>query len=352
MRQRPWEFDFFQAVRLLALSRLPGRYQDERGDDGHSALRHVFEEQVRFRAHIGHGFPSNTVAALSMPDGPGSDADRPSVPEMTVSFMGLAGTAGILPAHYTQLLIDRAKEKDFSLREFLDLFNHRLIAQFWRAWAKTRFHIGFEAARRHRPPREDLFTTSLYSLVGMATGGLRERQSFPDDCLLYYSGHFAHFPRSAVALRQLVGDWLGVPVAIRQFQGQWMQLQPADLTRLGAARGGPANNRLGESTIAGERIWGIENRFRVRLGTLGYRSFCHFLPDRPGFRELGQLVRTYAGAAWDFDVQLVLHRREVPPCQLSREGGVQLGWNTWLFSGTVDRDPDDAVFECDGMPDR
>ena len=41
-----------------------------------------------------------------------------SVPEMTVTFLGLAGTGGILPGHYTQLLIDRVREKDFGLRDF------------------------------------------------------------------------------------------------------------------------------------------------------------------------------------------------------------------------------------------
>jgi type VI secretion system protein ImpH len=267
--------------------------------------------------------------------------------------MGLAGVGGVLPAHYTQLLLDRMREKDFSLRDFLDMFNDRLVWQFWHAWEKNRFYIGFERARRGRPVVEDLFTMALYSLIGMGTGGLRNRQTIPDDVLLYYSGHFAHFPRSAVGLKQIIGDYLQVPVGIRQFQEQWMYLQPSDWTRLGSVPlGSTANNRLGITAIAGERIRDAENKFRVRLGVLDYGTFCRYLPGQPGFVVLGQLTRSYVGSTMDFDLQLVLGRDSVPCCELARTGGAQLGWNTWLFSGVMTRDPDDAVFVCEGGPSR
>ena len=41
-----------------------------------------------------------------------------------------------MPRHYTELLLQRIREKDFSLRDFLDLFNHRLTSLFYRAWEK------------------------------------------------------------------------------------------------------------------------------------------------------------------------------------------------------------------------
>jgi type VI secretion system protein ImpH len=171
----------------------------------------------------------------------------------------------------------------------------------------------------------------------------------PDDLFIYHGGHFAHFPRSAVGLRLVLGDWLQVPVEIRQFQKQWMYLRTADLTRLGGnTLGGPGNNRLGVTAIAGERIASVENRFRVRVGVLGYEAFASFLPGQSRHVQLSQITRTYAGAAWDFDLQLVLHRDEVPACQLHGDSDIRLGWNSWLISKPMQRDPDDAVFVCDG----
>jgi type VI secretion system protein ImpH len=265
---------------------------------------------------------------------------------MLVTFFGLAGTGGILPEHYTQLLID---QRDRGLRDFLDLFNHRLIAQFYRAWEKSHFYVGYELARRGQGER-DRFTQMLYALIGMGTAGLRGRQAVPDEALLYYAGHLSHRPRSAVALQQIVTDFFRVPAQIQQFRGQWLQLRSADRTRLTSGSRRDGNNQLGVSAIAGARVWGIENKFRVRLGVLSYERFRQFLPGGPGYVSLGQIVRFYVGAALYFDVQLVLDRADVPRCRIRRSGDMQLGWNTWLFSGPVPRDVGDAVFTCEGMP--
>jgi type VI secretion system protein ImpH len=350
LAREPFRFDFFQAVRLIALAagRTEATHRDPQAIGQAQWDRLPYEECVRFRAHVGHAFPASPIsffAPLST-----ANADAP-VPEMTVTFLGLAGTAGVLPQHYTQLLIDRVREKDLGLRDFLDLFNHRLITHFYRAWEKCRFYVGYEQARRSGDEGRDHFTGMLYGLIGLGTAGLRDRQALPDEVLLYYAGHFSHRPRSAVALQQIVADCFQVPAEVRQFQGQWLKLRRADRTKLTSERPG-GNNQLGVSAIAGVRVWGIENKFRLRLGVMRYADFRKFLPGGPGYVALGQLVLLYVGPALDFDIQLVLAKDEVPRCQLRRHGGMQLGWNTWLLSDCSTADVDDAVFMCEGMPSR
>src|SRR5688572_17697079 len=120
----PYRFDFFQAVRVLeALAR--------RGENGERKRQPVGgdhapqDEVVRFRAHVSHRFPAGGIQDLRLPK---SDDD---LFEMTVSFLGAIGPSGALPQHYTQLVIDRVRQKDTSLRDFLDLFHHRLISHYY-----------------------------------------------------------------------------------------------------------------------------------------------------------------------------------------------------------------------------
>jgi type VI secretion system protein ImpH len=149
------------------------------------------------------------------------------------------------------------RAKELGLRDFLDLFNHRLIAQFYRAWEKCHFYVGYELSRRGNGDT-DRFSQMLFGLVGLGTAGLRRRQSISDDVLLHYSGHFSHRPRSAAALGQIISDLFRLPAEIEQFRGQWMALPSRDRTQLRLGR----SNELGVSAIAGSRVWSIEHKFR------------------------------------------------------------------------------------------
>lgn len=340
----PFRFDFFQAVRLIKLAAVEGPPTSKRVPA--SIADQPYEEHVRFRAHVGLGFPANTVFSCGVPPAADTDSNGVGVPEMTVTFLALAGTSGVLPWHYTQLLIDRIREKDFGLRDFLDVFNHRLIAHFYRAWEKSHFYVGYEASRRAGAKQPDRFTQMLFGLVGMGTGGLRHRQAITDEVLLYYAGHFSNRTRSAAALGQIVADMFALPTEIKQFQGQWMRLRLADQTQLQVGR----NNQLGVSAVAGARVWGIEGNIRVRLRVERHEYFQQFMPGGPAYTSVGQTVRSFLGPSFGFDLQIVLSKEEVPRCQLTRAGSVRLGWNTWLFSGAPTRDVDDAVFSCEGMP--
>ena len=94
--------------------------------------------------------------------------------------------------------------------------------------------------------------------------------------------------------------------------------------------------------MAGQRVWDVQSKFRLRVGPIGYEEFRRLMPSGDRLLPLCQFVRTYAGPEWDFDVQLVLRRREVPECRL--DGNARLGWNIWVRSGEFQRDVDDAVF--------
>jgi type VI secretion system protein ImpH len=347
---RPYEYDFFQAVRLLMRVA-------QNSASGATPLRPVghdyapASEIVRFRSLPSHSFPPSDVAAFAPPP---SDAplEQPPPAEMTVAFLGLTGPAGVLPHHYTQTVLDRLRLKDRTLLNFFDLFNHRIISLFYRAWEKHRVPPLLERSRAEQ--REDAFTRSLFSIVGLGTPGLRRRLEPPDELFLYYSGLFSHHPRNPLALERMLGEVLGLPTAVLQFQGQWLRLEPSEQTAMPTARQPDGLNcHLGATTIAGERVWTVESKFRVRLGPLSYEAFQQLMPGSRLLTRLGQIVRTYAGPELDFDAQLILRREEVPFCQLAPSGlGARLGWNTWACSATRSEDADEPVFVSDGWPSR
>ena len=219
LREEPYLFEFFQAVRLLERS-FPGKSPVGRFNPPST-------EVVRFVANSTLAFPASEVQSLEWPkDGPG---------QMKVNFMGLTGPEGVLPLYYTSLLAERMRAGDRSAVDFFDIFNHRIISLFYLAWEKYRFSVAYE--------REGLdpFSHHLMDLIGLGTPGLQNRLPVLDDSLLYYSGLLAQRPRSAAALRNLLGDYFEVPVEVEQFAGGWYPLDRNTQTSLKADLANPSN---------------------------------------------------------------------------------------------------------------
>lgn len=354
LQNEPWQFEFFQAVRLLELAERPGAPGKQRKAVGTGAS--VLDEAVRFRVPATRGFPGAEIVRLSQASSVADDETDVAPPEMHVSFFGMVGPAGVLPTHYTQLIIDRERRyKDSTLRLFLDLFHHRQISLFYRAWEKYRLPVLYQRAKRQGPETDDPVSSDLYCLVGLGSSRLRGRLGFSDETFLYYAAHFARWPRTALVLETLVRDLFEVPAKLLQFQGQWLHLSPADQTRMPTKtdpRG--SNNQMGQSVLIGSRVWSAESKFRLRIGPVGYADLHRFSPGGDRLKPLCQFVRMYVGRDLDFDVQVVLKGDETPPSKLGADAAApsRMGWNTWLISRAPERDQDDAVYRDEGLPER
>ena len=137
---------------------------------------------------------------------------------MRVNFLGLVGPLGVLPIYYTELVANRLQARDYTLRDFLDIFHHRLISLFYRAWQKYRYMVPYEQGEG------DQFSQYLLDIAGLGTPGLQNRQTVTDISLLYYTGLIAQQPRSASALEQIIADYFRMPVQVEQFLGAWYRL--------------------------------------------------------------------------------------------------------------------------------
>jgi type VI secretion system protein ImpH len=202
LEENPRSFGFFQAVRLLE-GLLPDRAPV--GGFGDPA-----DEVARFSVAPFISFPSSEIQELELSDGEPVD--------MSVNFMGLTGPLGVLPFYYTQEVAKRRAKRDHAIKDFFDIFHHRFVSLFYRAWEKTRFAAGYGKDRRDR------VTEHLYDLIGVGLPSHRNRLPVSDEALVFYTGLLAPHQRSAVGLEQMLEDFFNVPVEVEQFVGGWYAL--------------------------------------------------------------------------------------------------------------------------------
>lgn len=345
--QESYRFDFFQAVRLLE------RLYPERCPVGEA--NEPSQEVVRFHGRHALSFPPSEIYEITAPrEGEEKTGGKNSPFEMVVNFMGLTGPMGVLPRHYTELLMERPPQK--ALRDFFDIFNHRLISLFYLAWEKHQPLVAFEKAapaksnpgdheskpgaekthspRRLAPGRRDTFATILFSLIGLGTRGLRGRlQETEDETFMLYAGLMAQRPLSASALEGLLQDYFGVTIKVEQFQGRWLSLEADDGSRLGDEG---SNNALGVSTALGDQIWDQQTKFKITVGPIDMEKLFAFLPTGEAYHALGWMTRFLVGDALDFDIQVILQSNGIPEWRLGGDGkqAPRLGWCTWLAKGT------------------
>jgi type VI secretion system protein ImpH len=324
-------FEFFQAVRLLErlypTRKRVGRHKPAAGEND--------EEVVRFRSRQSLEFAASEVHELEKADSDGQDT-------MWVNFMGLSGVQGAMPRYFAALLADPAtRSQTAALAEFLDVFNHRLVSLFYRAWEKYRFAVAYEREGGKGKDAADAFSNYLYCFIGLGTPGLRGRLHIDDHILLYYAGLLAQRPRSAVALEGILEDYFGVPVQVVQFQGEWFEMNEDLLSSLGADG---HNHELGATAVLWERIFDPQSRFRINVGPLTYGQFRDFLPGADGYVHLLELTRFFVGEDVNFEVRPMLKRQDVPFCVLGTDASVRLGWSMWLKEHEFDEDVAQPVF--------
>ncbi|HEX6534364.1 MAG TPA: type VI secretion system baseplate subunit TssG [Gemmatimonadaceae bacterium] len=322
LRADPTAFEFTQAVRLLE------RLRPDRAPVG--GFGDPRAEVARFTAHQSIAFPASEIQALEL-----GDVDTPA--RITVNFIGLTGPLGVLPLNYTLLVAERARARDTAMRDFLDIFNHRVAALFYRAWEKYRFTV------THERGGEDPLFRHLRDLVGVGTPGLQHRLPVRDETLVFYTGLLGMRSRPAAALEQMLEDYFGVRATVEQFVGGWYPLDEGTRCELGDES--TASSQLGLGAVAGDEIWDQQARVRVRLGPLARRQYDDFLPDGAAHEPLRALLRFFGEDQLDFEVQLVLARDDAPACVLGADGAdaSPLGWCTWLRTAPLERDPDETI---------
>lgn len=318
LTEAPYGFGFFQAIRLLEC------LHSDKPRFGKS--KSVADDPVRLGFEPSLSFEHATISSYQ----PGT-SDSPA--RLVSRFLGLLGPNGPLPLHLTEFIRDRKRHHDDPTAiGFFDIFHHRMLCLFYRAWANARPVVSYD--RRET----DQFAAYLGSLFGLGADSLRDRDCMEDSAKFHFSGLLSSHTRHAEGLRAIVSSYFKVPVEIDQFIGEWLKIPEHQKHRLGES---PNTGNLGQSVILGHRVWSRQHKFRIILGPLDLKEYLAFLPLGRYLKHLVAVVRNYVGDDLFWDVNLVLKKSEVPPLRL--DGNCALGWTAWLGKRASETDANDLM---------
>lgn len=331
---RPQQFQFFQAVRMIDL--MLRQYK--------LAQQPTLEHVLRCKNSVSLRFPVSQIEALS------TDSDVPVETDtelqaalergqlrhvhLTPAFMGLLGVSGVLPYCYTDTIAAQIHfEKDESGRAFLDSFTHRSMMLFYRAWEKSRIEY-----RRDGNGKDGLLPLQL----ALAGAGHRPAAPQPaktaagtiaDEVVAHYAALLRHRPVSGEVIASVLSEYFGLPFRLEQFVGAWETLRPEE-----RAQPGKSNCQLGMNMNLGPRYWRRDLCVRLWIGPLSRAQFDQFLPDGDSVPALKAMLALFAVPNIRFEVHLVLRARDIAPVVLNF--GSRLGRGSFLAGkpATVDQD--------------
>jgi type VI secretion system protein ImpH len=303
LRDEPYRFSLFAALRLLE------QLNPERPRLGEG--RRVSDDAIRLAQQPHLIFAPSDVAALGC-----AEDGRPRLEQYS---FGVFGPNGALPLHLTEYAFERAAHRgDPGVADFINAFQHRFIALFYRAWADGDPVVNLDR------PASDRFVRCVGALVGLAPPTARAAAPLAARAALGRAALFGRTSRSAASLERALSDYFGLAIHIRPFIGGWLEIPEEARMRLGGRTGGA----LGLGATLGSSSWQCQHQFEIGIGPLDYAAFARFLPGSPAFDELAGIVRFFTNDEWSWQLRPTLAPSQAPGIQLGRAG--RLGWTSWL----------------------
>ncbi len=310
--------DFFKYVRSIERAALNRCRNDENvavllGEDGPPKY-----EAIKFKGVNNFAFPGVPANQPILKKNSTNDGSVAST--LAVSFMGISGVSGILPQHYTRLIMSRSKQHDTTLADFLDLFNHRLVSLYYRSWLKYRFPLQYENSIQSG--NVDPVSKVIKSISG-------KYDKLSGDLPIYYAGHFSRMTRSTTSLEHILRDFLKVPVVVKSFTGQWIDVQKKDRAVIGTKVHG-RNNQLGHGVLFGKRYWDVQSKISIDIGAVDEKTNMNLMAGKQKYNILKRLILNYVPSHISIDLNISVLRTSGSTASFGK--GMRLSEIGWLCS--------------------
>lgn len=298
----PGNFAFVQAVDIAT------RYLRRHG-------RPTGSDIGRFRVNPSLAFPPGDIDSLSFvtPD------EGPARFEMVLNLLGLHGAGSPLPTYFTEHVAQNRDDSD-PLRDFFDIFNHRIIAILYSIWGKYRYYARYEQGGG------DILSKRFFGFIGAGLQEIREAKAIKWPRLMAYMGLIAMSGDAAGSLESILRHYFTYnDITIVSCVRRWVPVPEDQQTRLGAQ-----SCFLGEDFLLGDEIRDQTGKFRILVSDLDWDNFLSFLPCHEKFDELKTVVNYVLKSRLSFDVALRLKPEEIRPWILGDDDHhTLLGWSTW-----------------------
>lgn len=305
-----YSFDFFQAVRLLELWIADEQHSAEAGG--------LFDSCIRFKPHSGLAFPASDLHGVTLL------TEQPPRAEVTATFMGLYGVDSPLPVYFYDQ-ISAAAERTRPLRDFLDIFDHRIYSLFYQCWKRSR------PAVRYKSTGDDPWSQKMLCLAGIGTPAAAKQTEISPMHLAAFAGRLSGHVKNVDGLKNLLTTLLGgITVSIIENVPRWWPIP--ERPRVGGNKA--PSMTLGQNATIGQRVRDISGKFRIVLGPLSLAQYCSFIPKGKNVPLLSLLVKLYAPDHLEYDLELRLRTEEIPKPRLG-ERQSELGRTTWLGRPSV-----------------
>ncbi|WP_193568634.1 type VI secretion system baseplate subunit TssG [Citrobacter sp. NCU1] len=266
-------------------------------------------EPVRFRPHAGMGFPASEIKGMVDPE------HRHLPPSVQVTFMGLYGVESPLPTHYIDD-ITQQREGYEATRDFLDIFNHRLITQYYRIWRKYSWPATYE------PGGCDDTSQYLLGLAGLGIPGCAQAAGTPLSRFLALLPVMLLPGRTAEGVEALV-SLLAPDTRSAVYHHDRQRIPLKQHVALSTRRPVCLKHR----PVMGHHGTDANGQVLLRISTDNPDEVRGWLPGGELHQDLMALLHVYLGSHLDVRLQLCVARHLLGDAQLScnEKNAVQLG---------------------------
>lgn len=239
------------------------------------------------------------------------------------AMLSLTGANGILPSHYSETMAKSLRDKNLVLKDFLDMFNHRVNSLMYRSWTKYRLDTD-KYYQSHVKQHQ-----SIYDLIMTSFSG----ETFPrqERSAAYYSGLMFASTQSTEKLKGVIKDLTGLAISINEFKGKWIELSDDQLSRMNSKKRGQAFNQLGIDSMLGRRCWDLSSSFEVEFEVDDAETFKNLAPGGSMNKLLNNVIKKFAGVTFDFNFKLKVKAEHCEKVKLSRQSkNTKLGASAWM----------------------
>lgn len=261
-----------------------------------------------------------------------------------VNFFGLLGPNGPMPLHMSEEITRLKAAPKQQITDFFNLFHHRLLSLFYRAWANKEPELYAESNNKNNN-----YERYIGSLAGIGLKPLKNNDAMPDYGKLGHVAFLGGYSRHKQGLEAILFQLYNLKATIREFTGEWMAIPKEFQCQL---RESHYAKQLGKNSTLGKNSWQCQYKFQLNLGPLTYEEYLTCLPGTHKLRQINETIKNYVGLEFDWEIILLFKKTSQPRTRLARSG--LLGWTTWLSSSidSVSNPTEKNAFVADLCLDR